>query len=81
MSDKLPIPTSLVREKSFKDKLFEIPNIICRSECCNGVNANDCMNNNKTSFAGAMIIIGMIVGAIITFFIMYYINVSKQTDK
>lgn len=85
MSNEISIPIQPKlgqREKTFSQKMLEIPKILLRAECCNGVNANDCMNNNKTSFGGAMLIIGLVIGSLLTFLIMYYINVdSKPTNQ
>ena len=81
MANELPLPGALVRSPSMAERMWEGAKIALRFDCCNGVNANDCMNHNKTAFGGIMLIIGLIVGGLLVFFIMYYINDPKPTNK
>ena len=72
---KIDIPEiPLRREKSFTEKILDkLPDIHFRSDCCNGLQANDCMNHNKLNLGAILIVIGFIIGCLITFLIMNYI--------
>jgi hypothetical protein len=53
-------------------RLFNKP-LILKSDCCNNIEANDCMKNNKIFLGGLMLMLGIIIGVIITVLIYYYI--------
>ena len=58
----------LRREKSFTDMILDkMPKINFRADCCNGLQANDCMNHNKINLGAILVFIGFIIGALLTF--------------
>ena len=83
--DHTTIPISsngeLVRSSSFLQKMIDFPKLMFNTNCCNNVDANDCMNHNKTKMGGVLFIVGILIGALLTYLIMYYINESKHSDQ
>ena len=79
----IPISSNgeLVRSPSMIQKMIDFPKLMFNTNCCINVDADDCMNNNKTKMGGALLIVGILIGALLTYLIMYYINESKHSDQ